>query len=117
MAYNHIELQDVEPMMGVFYKMRRALGITGFGINYVEAPPGAEGIKHDEAETGHEEVYIVLAGSGAMRIGEDEVALHPGRWLRVDAEETRVVVAGPDGLKMIMVGGTPGAPFTPRPNL
>ncbi len=117
MAYNHVDLEDVEPVMGAFYKMRRALGVTGFGINYVDIRPGMEGLEHDETETGHEEVYVILEGSGTMRIGADEVELRPGRWLRVDATDTRMVTGGPEGLKMIMVGGTPGAPFAPRPSL
>ena len=67
MAYNHVDLQDVEPFRGVFYKMRRALGVEGFGINYIEVPPDAEGMEHDELQTGHEEVYVILDGSDPMR--------------------------------------------------
>jgi uncharacterized cupin superfamily protein len=117
MAYNHVDLQDVEADRGVFYKMRRELGVEGFGINYIEVPPDAEGMEHDETMTGHEEVYVILDGSGTMRIGPDEVALVPGRWLRVDAAERRQVLGGPGGMKMIMVGGTPGRPFAPREGL
>ena len=117
MAYNHVDLQDVKADRGVFYKMRRELGVEGFGINYIEVPPDAEGMEHDETMTGHEEVYVILDGSGTMRIGADEVALVPGRWLRVDAAERRQVVGGPGGMKMIMVGGTPGRSFAPREGL
>lgn len=117
MSHTVIDAADVEPSFGVFRKMRIALGASGFGINQVELPPGASGREHDEAESGQEEVYIVLSGSGAMRIDGEDVQLVPGRWLRVDPVHTRMPIAGPDGLVLIMVGGTPGQGFVPRDNL
>ena len=106
MGHTVIDAGDVEPSFGVFRKMRAALGASGFGINQLELPPGASGREHDEGDAGQEEVYIVLSGSGAMRIYGQDVELVPGRWLRVDA-----------GLVMIMVGGTPGHGFVPRNGL
>jgi mannose-6-phosphate isomerase-like protein (cupin superfamily) len=114
MGHTVIDAADVEPSFGVFRKMRIALGATGFGINQVELPPGACGHEHDEAEGGQEEIYVVLSGSGAMRIDGEDVELRPGRWLRVDPGHTRMPIAGPEGLVMIMVGGTPGQGFVPR---
>ena len=117
MGHTVIDAADVEPSFGVFRKMRAALGVSGFGINQVELPPGASGREHDEAGGGQEEVYVVLSGSGAMRIDGEDVELVPGRWLRVDPGHTRMPIAGPDGLVMIMVGGTPGEGFVPRAGL
>ena len=51
---------------GVFFKIRRALDTTAFGINELRMPAGFEGPEHDEVETGHEEVYIVLEGGGTF---------------------------------------------------
>ena len=31
---------------GVVKKVRRALGVTAFGVNYFDLPPGAEGLEH-----------------------------------------------------------------------
>ena len=117
MGHTVIDAADVEPSFGVFRKMRIALGASGFGINQVELPPGASGREHDEAEGGQEEVYVILSGSGAMRIDGEDVELRPGRWLRVDPGATRMPIAGPEGLVMIMVGGTPGQGFVPRGGL
>jgi len=117
MGHTVIDAADVEPSFGVFRKMRIALGATGFGINQVELPPGTSGREHDEADGGQEEVYVILSGSGAMRIDGEDVELRPGRWLRVDPGATRVPIAGPEGLVMIMVGGTPGQRFVPRGGL
>ena len=81
MGHTVIDAADVEPSFGVFRKMRIALGATGFGINQVELPPGAAGREHDEADGGQEEVYVVLSGSGVMRIDGKDVELVEGRWL------------------------------------
>jgi uncharacterized cupin superfamily protein len=117
MAYTIVSAEDVEPAFGVFRKMRVALGAAGFGINQVEVPAGASGREHDEAGSRQEEVYVVLAGSGTMRIDGAEVALEPGVWLRVDAASTRLPTAGSDGLSFIAIGGRPGTGYVPSPGL
>ena len=117
MGHTVVDAADVEPSFGVFRKMRLALGASGFGINQLELPPGASGREHDEVDGGQEEVYVVIAGSGVMRIDGEDVPLAAGRWLRVDARHTRMPIAGSEGLTMIMVGGTPGHGYVPRANL
>jgi len=39
-----------------------------------------------------------------MRVDGEEVELKPGRFLRVDAESTRVPVAGDEGLEFVAFG-------------
>src|SRR5690349_4241709 len=103
--------------MGAFRKMRIALGATGLGMNTVRLPANAAGPPHDETQNGHEEIYAVIDGSGWLEIGGERVELVPGRWLRIDAAERRQLHAGPDGIRMIMAGSTPGAPYTPNQGL
>lgn len=117
MGYTVVDADDVEPSFGVFRKMRQALGVTGFGVNQIDFPAGASGREHDEADGGQEEVYVVLAGSGTMLVDGEPVELVPGRWLRIDPDATRVPTAGPDGLRMVMIGGTPGRAYEPRHGL
>lgn len=119
MAYTLINRDDpsIESFRGVFFKMRRSLGTTAFGINEVRLPADLEGFEHDEVETGHEEVYIVLEGSGTMTVDGDPVALSTGDYLRVDAESTRLVAAGPDGLTYVVVAGKPLPEYDGRPIL
>lgn len=66
MGYTLVNRADpsVEVFRGVFFKMRRALGTTAFGLNEVRMPAGFEGPEHNEMETGHEETYLVLDGQG-----------------------------------------------------
>lgn len=98
-------------------KIRRALGTTAFGINEVRLPAGAEGREHDESETGHEEVYLVLDGSGLFRIDGEDVSLAPGDYLRVDAGSTRLAIAGDDGMRFLVVAGKPLPEYDGRPTL
>ena len=45
-----------------------------------------------------------MAGSGLIRIGIEEVLLEPGRFVLVTPDETRQVIAGPQGLSYVVVG-------------
>ena len=89
MGYTLINRDDpsIESFRDVFFKIRRALGTTAFGINEVRLPAGFEGPEHDEVETGHEEVYIVLEGGGTFTVDGDAVAVAGGDYLRVDADD------------------------------
>ena len=89
---------SIETFRGVFLRMRRALGTTAFGINEMRLPRDSAGMKHDESETGHEEVSILLAGAGMFKVDDDEVAVEAGDYVRVDAAATRQISSGPDGL-------------------
>jgi mannose-6-phosphate isomerase-like protein (cupin superfamily) len=116
-GYTVVDAADVEPSFGAFRKMRQALGVSGFGVNQLDLPAGASGRQHDETDGGQEEVYVVLAGSGTMLVDGEPVELVPGRWLRVDPGANRVPTAGPDGLRLIMIGSTPGRGYEPRHGL
>jgi uncharacterized cupin superfamily protein len=114
MAYKIVDAKDVEARKGVFRLIRRALGVTAFGINQIDMPPGAKGFEHDEADTRQEEVYLALAGSGVLRVDGTAIELRPGRYVLVTPEATRAVEAGPEGLSWICVGGVPGGPYVVR---
>ena len=119
MGYTLINRDDpsVESFRDVFFKIRRALDTTAFGINELRMPAGFEGPEHDEVETGHEEVYIVLEGGGIFRVDGDAVEVTGGDSLRVDAETTRKVVAGADGLTYVVVAAKPKPEYDGRPSL
>jgi uncharacterized cupin superfamily protein len=95
--------------------VRPALGITSFGCNVMDLPPDYATKAHDERETGQEELYVALAGSGAVVIGdgEDRLQLDPDHAVRVGPETSRVLVSGPDGMRVLIVGGTPGEAYVP----
>ena len=70
MTYKLLHGDDpaIETFRGVFVKIRKALDTTAFGLNELRLPPGAEGLEHDESETGHEEVYFVVSGEGTATV-------------------------------------------------
>jgi quercetin dioxygenase-like cupin family protein len=114
MTYKVVDAKDVEARRGAFRLVRKALGVTAFGINQVDLPPGAQGFEHSESESGQEEVYLCLRGSGTLRIDGEEVELRPGRYVLVSPDATRLPVAGPEGLSWVVVGGVPGGAYVVR---
>jgi quercetin dioxygenase-like cupin family protein len=111
MGYSIVNVDEIDgagPTGGVRF-VRRELGLEAFGINWFELPPGAEGIEHDEADTGQEEANVVVAGSGSWRIDGEEVPVRTGTFLRFDPETVRCPVAGPDGMTFIGVGARRGS--------
>ena len=99
MGYTLLNHDDpsIESFRGAFFKMRKALGTTAFGINEIRLPPNSPGVEHNEADTGHEEVYVVIEGSGTFTIDGEAVEVAEGDYVRVDADSTRVVVGGDAG--------------------
>jgi quercetin dioxygenase-like cupin family protein len=116
MGYTLVNHDDpsVESFRGMFFKIRRALGTTAFGINEIRLPAGSEGIEHDETETGHEEVYIVTDGGGTFTIDGEAVEVAAGDYLRIDAEARRIVVAGDDGIRFVVVAAQPQPTYDGR---
>ncbi len=115
MGYSIVNVEDVEPAgrTGAVRFVRRELGVEAFGINWFELPPNTEGVEHDEADSGQEEVNVVVAGGGIWRVDGEEVAVRAGTFLRFDPDSVRCPVAGPDGLTFVAIGARPGS-YEPR---
>ncbi len=97
---------------GSFVKVRAELGVTAFGVQVIQMPPDADGYpEHDHAEDGQEEMYTALGGSGWLDIEGERVDLAPDTFVRVAPGTKRKVFAGTQGLRMLIVGGTPGEPY------
>jgi len=103
MAYERTNYHDVEPRAPGMHFLRDALGCEHLGVTVLEAGEGWTGKEHDHAADGHEEVYLLLSGSGTITVDGEDVALSPGDVVRVpgDAsrrlhfeEESRMVIAG-----------------------
>jgi mannose-6-phosphate isomerase-like protein (cupin superfamily) len=107
MGWSAVDVRALEPggPGGMVRFVRKALGARAFGFNYFTIPPLTTGREHDHAEENLEEVYVVLDGSGVMKVDGEEIDLRPGVFLRVDPASTRVPVAGPDGLEFVAFGG------------
>jgi mannose-6-phosphate isomerase-like protein (cupin superfamily) len=102
---------------GGFVKARASMGVTAFGCQVIQMPPDyGDYPEHDHAESGQEELYVILGGSGWMDVEGERVELEPETFVRVAAEPRRKVFAGPEGLRMLVVGGCPGEPYKIWPN-
>ena len=104
MTYRIVDASSFE---GRRKPIARGLAAEAVKLNQFDSQPGQAGFEHDERESGQEEVYIPLRGSGVLRVGGDEVPLEPGRYVLVEPEATRQVVAGPEGLSYAVVGAVP----------
>ena len=116
MAYDVVDVKELEGEGpgGMVRKTRRALGASAFGFNYFEFPPGQEGREHDHAANGHEEVYVIVRGSGVMRIDGEEIELKPRRLIRVDPGlDPPAGRPGPDGLEFITFGAPQQGAYEP----
>ena len=115
MGFSVVNVEEIEGSGpgGAVRFVRRELGLEAFGINWFVLLPGASGLEHDEADSGQEEVNIVVAGSGHRRVEGEEVPATVGTFFRFDPETTRQPVAGTDGMTFIGVGARRGS-YEPR---
>jgi mannose-6-phosphate isomerase-like protein (cupin superfamily) len=115
--YTAKQIKDMQAGFGGgFVKVRAELGVTAFGMQVVQLPPDfGDYPDHDHADSGQEEVFVVLAGSGWMEIEGERVEMDPDTLIRVGAEAKRKVFSGPHGLRMLVVGGCPGEAYKVAP--
>ena len=114
-------VKQVGDMEAIFYgSFKRAgaeLDIGSFGLNVLDFPPDAgEGVypDHDHADVGEEEVYLAWKGSGILSVEGEEIALDQDTMVRVGASTKRKVRSGPDGLRLLVLGGVPGEAYERR---
>jgi tetratricopeptide (TPR) repeat protein len=93
--------------------IRRALGITAFGINAWSADSGQQLIEeHDETGDGagrHQELYIVIAGHARFTVDGEPIEAGPGTLVFVpDVSSRRSAVASADGTTVLALGGEAG---------
>jgi quercetin dioxygenase-like cupin family protein len=102
------EVEDQAPKFGYAPHMesrfaRQALGLQNSGISHFRLAPGFR-IPFGHHHTDQEEVYVVVAGSARLKLGDEIVEL--GTWdaVRVAPELTRGVEGGPDGAEILAFG-------------
>jgi uncharacterized cupin superfamily protein len=107
-------IDDLPTLWDGFAKLVRAgLDITAFGANIMDLPPDYSTRSHDESDSGQQELYVALRGSGSVDIGDERLALDADNLVRVNAGTERVLSSGPDGLRVLVIGGVPGGVYQP----
>jgi hypothetical protein len=118
-----LKLSDLETVdMGdlLFHPIRRAMGVSAFGINaYTGANAGDEVIEdHDEQGDGsghHEELYVVMTGHAAFELDGETVDAPAGTLVLARPEQRRAAKAVVEDTTIIVIGGKPGAAGPPSP--
>ena len=126
-----ISIGEIEAISGVLegitmHKAAAALEVSSFGISIVDLEPGADSYpEHDHSEEGiggrmfagrpqqleQEEVYLALRGSGTLEAGGESHPLDADHAVRVGPRVVRKVLPGPEGLRLLAIGGRPGRPY------
>ena len=97
---------------GTFKRARAELGVQSFGMQVIDLPPNLDQYpEHDHAEAGQEEVFWVVRGSGEIEIDGERQALDPEVMVRVGPAARRKIYSGPEGLRLIALGGVPGKAY------
>jgi cupin domain len=106
-------IDDMEAVVfGSFKRARAVLGVESFGMQVIDLPPNAEQYpEHDHAESGQEEVFVVLRGSGEIEVDGERLALDPDTMIRVGPQPKRKIWPGEKGMRVLALGGRPGAPY------
>jgi mannose-6-phosphate isomerase-like protein (cupin superfamily) len=110
-AFTHVNLEDVDDSApGFGYQDHQearfasgALGIETTGMSHHRVKPNMrQGFahRHDEAE----EVYVVLSGSGRVKLDDEIVELAALDAVRVSPGVTRQFEGGDEGLEVIVFG-------------
>lgn len=127
----HKKIEDIDALTGMLegvsmYRAASALGLEAFGMSIVELEPGAEAYpEHDHSpdgvggkmfaerpeQLGQEEVYFALRGSGTVLADGEEYPLDADHVIRVGPKVIRKILPGPDGLRLLAIGGTPGSAY------
>jgi mannose-6-phosphate isomerase-like protein (cupin superfamily) len=108
--YTCKRIEDMEAIyFGSFKRAGAELGIESFGLQIFDMPPGADQYpEHDHMQDGQEEVYVILRGSGDFEIEGERVHVDPECVIRVPAGTKRKLLAGPEGVRVLALGGVPG---------
>jgi mannose-6-phosphate isomerase-like protein (cupin superfamily) len=79
------------------------LGAEQTGMNYLIVKAGQrEAFAHRHRTA--EEIYVVLAGSGTVKLDDEVLDLEPLDAVRVSPGTARSFEAGPDGLEVLVFG-------------
>src|SRR3954452_25485633 len=97
---------------GTFRRARAELGVSSFGLQILDLPPNLDAYpEHDHAEDGQEEVYFVLRGAGEIGVEGERIPLDAAPAISIKSGTRRKLWPGPDGMRVIAIGGKPGAVY------
>lgn len=125
----HAGIEELHPIQGflegfTFRRVGAELGVTAFGMSIIDMPPETTAYpEHDHSSRGpgnppahqlrQEEVYIALRGSADVEIDGRRYPVDAGHLIRVGPTARRKILPGPDGVRLLAIGGVPGQAYDP----
>jgi mannose-6-phosphate isomerase-like protein (cupin superfamily) len=112
MPYTHLNIRhDVEDIGGLFdgepglefRAATKALALEQSALSLQRVPPGVR-FPFGHAHVLQEETYVVLGGSGRMKLDDEIIDLVQWDAVRVPPGTWRGYEAGPDGLELLVIG-------------
>jgi uncharacterized cupin superfamily protein len=110
-SYTKKNLRDVQnqaPNFGMPDEMdarfaRTDIEAETLGLSIMKLDPGFR-IPFGHKHVGQEEVYVVVRGSGHVKVGDEVVALREWDAIRFDKDTMRNMEAGPEGIEYLAFG-------------
>jgi tetratricopeptide (TPR) repeat protein len=115
-AYETATIAGLEAANG-WSPIRMRLDVRAFGVNAWTAHEADTAVipDHDERPSGHEEVYLVVAGRATFTVEGEDVDAPAGTVVFVrDPAARRGAVARESGTTVVTVGARPGEAYLPR---
>jgi mannose-6-phosphate isomerase-like protein (cupin superfamily) len=108
-GYAHVNLKQVDDSASTRGSdvearfARSRLDSDHLGVSYFRYAPGHRNtMGHSHRE--QEEAYVVVSGSGRMKLDDDIIDLAVWDVVRVAPATVRAIEAGPDGIELIAIG-------------
>ena len=102
--FDEVKERSPDPAAMQWRFTRDVLDSTELGVSRFRFEPGTRmpfGHRHREQE----EVYVVVSGSGRLKLDDERVDVAPWDVIRVAPSTARGFEAGPEGLEVICLGG------------
>jgi tetratricopeptide (TPR) repeat protein len=116
-GYEVASLDSIERGGGGWIPIRRHFGIDAFGVNAWSAEEAGVAVipEHDEVPSGHEELYVVIAGHARFTVDGEELDGPTGTVVFVrDPALKRSATTSEGGATILTVGAAPGEPYSVR---
>ena len=102
-----IRRQDKFERTGNWLLARRSLGLSAFGMNVVEIPPGERIPEHDETGRDQEEVFLTLEGEPTIVLDGERLPLPRWTFARVDPQVVRTVANDGSAEAVVLIASAP----------
>lgn len=127
----HTRIDQIDSLNGIagitLHRAANSLGVSSFGISIIDLAPGASDYpEHDHSpdgiggqmfaerpgQLGQEEVYAALEGFGMLEADGEQYPLDADHIVRVGPEVKRKVIPSEEGIRLLVIGATPGEPYS-----